>query len=180
MFWWHANAGRARENNQFKCRVCDEDFAQKQAMKVHVFTVNNLHLDSRMFWCHSYTEINYVENIDVVINIRKSTRPRVLNAIIVTKVVFFKKGPYQIANLWEVIGCSLGSFIHPSIRDRPRGWSNFLVDFLFLASCSVLSQSELLDVLYLADPNSVFSRWKKGLGESPRSATLGCLSGSFF
>ena len=111
--------------------------------------------------------------------IRKSTRPRVLNAIIVIKV-FFQKGPYQIANLWEVIGCSLGSFIHPSIRDRPRGWSNFLVDFLFLASCSVLSQSELLDVLYLADPNSVFSRWKKGLGESPRSATLGCLSGSFF
>ena len=91
MFWWHANAGRARENNQFKCRVCDEDFAQKQAMKVHVFTVNNLHLDSRMFWCHSYTEINYVENIDVVINIRKSTRPRVLNGSIVMIFFFLKR-----------------------------------------------------------------------------------------
>ena len=42
----------AKRNNlkkQFKCRVCDKDFAQKQAMKSRVFTVNNLHLDSRMF-----------------------------------------------------------------------------------------------------------------------------------
>ena len=183
MFWWHGYAWRARENKQFKCRVCDKDFAQKKPMKRHVFTVNNLHPDSKMFSCHNYAGIiNQLCRKDWRRNtIRKSTRPRVLNAIIATNFFFFfQKGPYQIANLWEVIGCSLGSFIHPSIRDRPRGWSNFLVDFLFLASCSVLSQSELLDVLYLADPNSVFSRWKKGLGESPRSATLGCLSGSFF
>ena len=91
MFWWHGYAGRAREKKQFKCRVCDTDFAQKQAMKSHLFTVNNLHLDSRMFWYHGYAGINYVEKIDVVIIIRKSMRPRVLNANFATNVFFLKR-----------------------------------------------------------------------------------------
>ena len=34
---------------KFICRVCDKNFAQKQAMKRHLFSVNNLHPFSRMF-----------------------------------------------------------------------------------------------------------------------------------
>ena len=87
---------------------------------------------------------------------------------------------YQIANLWEVIGCSLGSFIHPSIRDRPRGWSNFLVDFFdFLASYSMF-ESERWNVLYLADPNWVFSRWRRRFAHRATPPTLVCFSESLY
>ena len=95
MFWWHGYAWRARENKQFKCRVCDKDFAQKKPMMRHVFTVNNLHPDSKMFSCHNYAGIiNQLCRKDWRRNtIRKSTRPRVLNAIIATNFFFFSKRP---------------------------------------------------------------------------------------